>query len=474
MPIVFEAAQPLDPRAAASAGRLNARSQIDAEETRRMSIYADLAARGAELQSRSGLAGVEMQSRERMQREQSAQQLQEQATQVGINNTRVGMQESIAAAEMQNRLAVRKLDFQLDQQALTRKEQGELVQLQSAFKGIDNDPNLTANQKYELKSLMGPKISRLMAQEAVSKKHFEEEQVKGFRMKNELAQTEQARAEAFQAAQMNNSFNFEPDPTAVPELEREVSALYNIPSGSPEFKKKVDQLARERGLGYRWFPTKSGRQIHPADENRLKAGGQKEKDEAKMQEVALKQADSIRKSTNDYIKTVTDATGSPPSDEQVQKHIEQQVRISAAVEKSLGIGRKDEEPPEVRMANEVATVSNFRDRTLERTDLPDQVKQIAKENLDQAAQLIQSFKPGSRSKEVQARIKNLVDGVKMIVERAAPAGVSSSAKGQGTAPTPTQSKMDKARAAVAKGMAPRTAMSLYSLTASEAAQLTRQ
>src|SRR5438128_1544350 len=101
--------------------------------------------------------------------QQGVAQAQDIAAQYGLQAQRLGAQEAMASAEMQNRANLAVLQEKLGEQELTFKENQDLRQLQAGFKNVDSDPNLTADQKYEIKSMMGPRISRMMAQEPLAK-----------------------------------------------------------------------------------------------------------------------------------------------------------------------------------------------------------------------------------------------------------------------------------------------------------------
>lgn len=288
MPVLFEAPQPFDQSVAENYGRRQSLMQQAGLFRQQQGQVAGL--QEAELSARvSGAsAAADASYRGSALESEGVGRAQEIASRYGLQDQEIRARAELAGAQMQHQAQMRVLDEQLAEQQLSFREQQDLRQLQAGWKSVDEDPNLTDQEKYQIKSLMGPRISRLMAQESLSRQKAQEEEIKLIQGRNALLQQQAADAEAFQAAQAKNAFGWEMDLSAAPQIAEELlSKNPALAMDAEAFEKAMQEESRKRGKGVRWYQTKSGRQIHPEDKARIEG-------EIKMREQRAAREEKIR------------------------------------------------------------------------------------------------------------------------------------------------------------------------------------
>ena len=325
MPVVFEPQAPFSQRVAEQYGqnrqlmeqaRMFAQARGDNVQLQQAELQARV--QGASAAAETALGGSRLEAQQVAQARDIASQYGLQAEQ---NEFRAAAQS--AAFQQQQQMAI--LDERLAEQQLTFREQQDLRQLQQGWKSLDSDVaagRLTPDEAAQIKGLMGPKISRLMAQESISQQKREAEEIKLMQGRNALIQQEQANAEAFQAAQAKNAFGFEVDTSAAPEIASQVVAQNPALATDPvALQGAVEAEARRQGKGVRWYQTKTGRQIHPEDKARIDA---EYKAKAEAQQNRVKAQADRQKAIGDFIanRMKPDALGAMPDFDTVAKEAE--------------------------------------------------------------------------------------------------------------------------------------------------------
>jgi hypothetical protein len=160
----------------------------------------------------------------------------------------------------------------LNQQELSQQDVMRRQQLGSAVAAVEAErgKGLTDAQANDMIVQLKTKIDPLDARMKMSQQRHMDSQNKLLdEQAGRMAHQRQAE-EAFNAAAMNDTFQFVPDQTARPGVVEEVADAAGLPPTHPEVQKRVDELMRERGLGQRFFMNGGKKEMHPADLEALK------------------------------------------------------------------------------------------------------------------------------------------------------------------------------------------------------------
>lgn len=418
MPITFEPAQPFASSILQGYGRSQARNDSAQNQLAQNRIMADLMLGEAQIKQRAYESGSEQLQRDRMMWEEGAQKSQGIAAQYGLSGQEISGRMAMQAAEGQQRAQLMQLEQTLREQDLTFREKQDLRQLQAGFKSVDEDPNLSAQEKYEIKALMGPKISRLMAQESVSQQKAQGEMTELHKQQRLKMEQAEADADSFRAAALKNNFTFEPDAEALPKVSAEVAALNpGLDPKSPEFQKKVQDTMKQRGLGNRWFISGGKPTMHPADESRVLAkqkgqmGGGQEVKEAELLQRSERVASQVEKWAS--------SQETYPSAEAIQKKAVEFAKVMVQVEDVLRggtPGAQSKEQVKLKTKEEASVIDTRIDEISKRQDITPQNQAQALNALRDLKKLTGEFRIDQRSDEINAHIQGVMDRVNSLTQ----------------------------------------------------------
>lgn len=338
-----------------------------------------------------------------------------------LQQGQANMQMAEFAAQQQQIQQRAELQAWVNQQDLTQKERMELERQKAAVGEVMNLPGLTADEKQEL-------VLQLKTGIDMKTQRLKQEQLRAMAEQREAqAMENKAQAEMMnqRTALLKGNYDYVVDPDKLTALAREMVDLGQGPQVTgfnpaadaqavADFQKRVQDEARKRGLGSKWFKKLDGT-LEMAEDDKLKlqgAGKAAKDDPVKVeQERVQKETEQVMKHLAEWEASVAKGNeGKPPSAQQRQDHVTELLNTYRRVQEAVRgaqPGAGAEQSNKQRFQESLSKIDAESEKLATKTYLPPQIREKAGSLLSKIRGLIQKYPPGKASPEITEHIAGL-------------------------------------------------------------------